>query len=175
MTRTDQVYEVEHDGVPEVDGANCHLEIPGLLKIRGTLSLADIRARQRKTVTATLECSGNSSNPGFMGAIGNIRWTGTPLGSLLKECRPQDRAIEIVFFGADEKIEKIRDKEYPQNFARSLSLREAMKRDDILLAWEMNGQPLKKDHGAPLRLIVPGWFGIAWVKWLSRIEVLDGR
>src|SRR2546430_4096263 len=50
-----------------------------------------------------------------------------------------------------------------------------MKRDDILLAWEMNGQPLKKDHGAPLRLIVPGWFGIAWVKWLSRIEVLDRR
>src|SRR5205814_1231921 len=79
-----------------------------------------------------------------------------------------------VFFGADEKKEKIRDKEYLQNFARSLAIQDALK-DDVLLAYEMNGEPLTKGHGAPLRLIVPGWFGITWVKWLSRIEVLDRR
>src|SRR5205814_4162509 len=89
----------------------------------------------------------------FMVAIGNLEWTGTPLASLVKECHPLDSAIEAVFFGADEKVEKIRDKDYLQNFARSLSLRDAL-RDDILLAYEMNGQPLEKDHGAPLRLIV---------------------
>src|SRR6266480_1227468 len=175
ITPNDQVYQVQHYGVPEVDGANWHLEISGLVKKPRTLSLDEIKARKRKTVTATLECSGNSSNPGFLGAIGNIQWTGTPLAPLLKECHPFDRAIEVVFFGADEKVEKIRDQDYLQNFARSLSLHDALKRDDILLAYEMNGRPLEKGHGAPLRLIVPGWFGITWVKWLTRIELLDRR
>jgi DMSO/TMAO reductase YedYZ molybdopterin-dependent catalytic subunit len=175
ITPNDQLYSVSHYGTPEVDPGKWHLEISGLAKKPQTLSMADIKARKRRTVIATLECSGNSSNPGFMGAIGNIEWTGTPLVSLLKECHPLDRAIEAVFFGADEKVEKIREKDYLQNFARSLSLRDALKRDDILLAYEMNDQPLERDHGAPLRLIVPGWFGITWVKWLTRIELLDRR
>ena len=174
ITPNNQLYSVSHYGTPEVDPAKWQLEISGLVKKPRTLSFARIKARKRKTVTATLECSGNSSNPGFMGAIGNIEWTGTPLASLLKECHPLDRAIEAVFFGADEKVEKIRDQDYMQSFARSLSLRDAL-RDDILLAYELNGQPLEKDHGAPLRLIVPGWFGITWVKWLTRIELLDRR
>jgi len=175
ITPNDQLYAVSHYGTPEVDLAKWQLEITGLVKKPRTLSLADIKARKRRTVTATLECSGNSSNPGFMGAIGNIQWTGTPLAPLLKESNPLDRAIETVFFGADEKVEKIREKDYLQNFARSLSLRDVLKRDDILLAYEMNGQPLEKGHGAPLRLIVPGWFGITWVKWLTRIELLYRR
>ena len=175
ITPNDQLYSVSHYGTAEVDPDKWRLEFSGLMKKPKTLSLAEIKARRRKTVTATLECSGNSSNAGFMGAIGNIEWTGTPLAPLLKECHPLGRAIEAVFFGADEKVEKIRDKDYLQNFARGLSLRDVLKRDDVLLAYEMNGQPLTKDHGAPLRLIVPGWFGIAWVKWLSRIELLDRR
>src|SRR5438552_8305559 len=175
VTPNDQLYSVSHYGTPEVDAGNWRLDVSGLVKKPQTLSLAEIKARKRRTVTATLECSGNSSNPGFMGAIGNVQWTGTPLASLLKDRHPLDRAIEAVFFGADEKVEKIRDKDYLQNFARSLSLRDAIKRDDILLAYEMNGQPLETGHGAPLRLIVPGWFGITWVKWLARIELLDRR
>jgi DMSO/TMAO reductase YedYZ molybdopterin-dependent catalytic subunit len=175
ITPNDQLYSVSHYGTPEVDPGKWPLEISGLVKKPKTLSLAEIKARKRKTVTATLECSGNSSNPGFMGAIGNIEWTGAPLASLLKECHPLDSAIEAVFFGADEKVEKIRDKDYLQNFARSLSLRDVLKRDDVLLAYAMNGQPLEQGHGAPLRLIVPGWFGITWVKWLTRIELLDRR
>jgi len=175
ITPNDQLYSVSHYGTPEVDLGTWELEISGSVKKPNRLSLADIKTRKRKTVTATLECSGNSSNPGFMGAIGNIQWTGTPLAPLLKECHPLDRAIEAVFFGADEKVEKIRDKDYLQNFARSLSLRDVLNRDDLLLAYEMNGRPLEKVHGAPLRLIVPGWFGITWVKWLTRIELLDRR
>ncbi|MBI3191996.1 MAG: molybdopterin-dependent oxidoreductase, partial [Pedosphaera parvula] len=120
------------------------------------------------------ECSGNSSSPTFMGAVGNVRWTGTPLGPLLQECGLHRRAIEAVFFGHDEKVEKIREQDYAQNFARSLALKDAF-REEVILAYEMNGKPLPSEHGAPLRLIVPGWFGIAWVKWLKRIEVLDRR
>jgi DMSO/TMAO reductase YedYZ molybdopterin-dependent catalytic subunit len=148
--------------------------VSGLVKKPKTLTLDEIKKRKRKTVTATLECGGNGASIGFMGAIGNIRWTGTPLVDLLHDCEPMKRAIEVVFFGADQKAEKIRDNDYPQNFARSLHINDA-RRDDILLAYEMNGEPLTSEHGAPLRLIVPGWFGIAWVKWLTRIELLDRR
>ena len=174
ITPNDQVFAVSHYGKPVVDPAQFKLEVGGLVRKPITLSLEQIRKRRRKSVVATLECSGNSSNPGFAGAIGNVRWTGTPLVSLLDDCQPLKRGIEVVFFGADEKVEKIREKEYSQNFARSLSIREAA-RDEILLAYEMNGEPLTPEHGAPLRLVVPGWFGIAWVKWLQRIEVLDRR
>ncbi|MBI3416062.1 MAG: sulfite oxidase [Verrucomicrobia bacterium] len=174
ITPSDQIFAVSHYGTPKMDLANWRLEISGLVRQSKFFTLDTIKKRPRKTVIATLECSGNGSNPTFMGAIGNTRWTGTPLAGLLQDCGLQKRGIEVVFFGADEKVEKIRDKDYPQNFARSLALKDAL-RDDVLLAYEMNGEPLTTDHGAPLRLIVPGWFGIAWIKWLARIEVLDRR
>jgi DMSO/TMAO reductase YedYZ molybdopterin-dependent catalytic subunit len=174
ITPNDQVFAVSHYNVPALDPATFQLELTGLVHKPRTVSLADLKARKRRSVIATIECSGNSSNPGFMGAIGNVKWTGTPLAPLLRECQPAARGSEVVFFGADEKVEKIRDQDYLQNFARSLALADAL-RDDILLGYEMNGAPLESAHGAPLRLIVPGWFGIAWVKWLSRIEVLDRR
>jgi DMSO/TMAO reductase YedYZ molybdopterin-dependent catalytic subunit len=174
VTPNSNVFAVSHYGTPKGDLSKYALEVTGLVKKPITLTLDEIKSRRKKEVIATLECSGNGSNPGFMGAIGNVRWTGTPLGPLLKERAPLSRAIEAVFFGADEMNEKIRDKEYTQQFARALSVGDAMK-DDVILAWEMNGEPLTKDHGAPLRLVVPGWFGIAWVKWLTRIELLDRR
>jgi DMSO/TMAO reductase YedYZ molybdopterin-dependent catalytic subunit len=174
ITPREELFSVGHYGTPEVDLAKWRLNVVGLVGNPVSLSLDEIRKRRRKTVTATLECSGNGSSPGFMGAIGNMKWTGTPLAPLLKECGLHRRASEIVFFGADEKTEKIRDKDYPQNFARGLSLADAC-REDVILAYEMNGQPLEKGHGAPLRLVVPGWFGIAWIKWLTRIEVMDRR
>ena len=174
VTPNDELFSVSHYNTPEIALEKWQLEISGLVKKPLALSLAEIQGRKRKSVTATLECSGNSSSPSFAGAIGNVTWTGTPLAPLLKECAPQHRAIEAVFFGGDEKVEKIRDKEYRQHFARSLALPDA-ERGNILLAYEMNGRPLEKSHGAPLRLIVPGWFGIAWVKWLTRIELLDRR
>jgi len=173
-TKTDDLYVVSHYNTPALKAPEHVLEISGLVRKPLRLTLADIKARKRKTITATLECGGNGLGPGFMGAIGNIRWTGTPLADLLADCGPLKRAIEVVFFGADERTEKIRDNEYPQNFARSLHISDA-RRDDLLLCYELNGEPLTKEHGAPLRLVVPGWFGISWVKWLNRIELLDRR
>ena len=174
LTPNEQVFAVSHYGTPTVDLDQWRLEISGLVAKPRLFSLAEIKSRKRKSITATLECSGNGSAPGFMGAVGNITWTGTPLAPLLKDAHPHHRAIETVFFGADRKTEKIREKDYPQHFARSLSLADAL-HEDVLLAYEMNGEPLATAHGAPLRLIVPGWFGIAWVKWLTRIELMDRR
>lgn len=173
-TKSEDLYLVSHYGVPTVDATTYALEVSGLVRRPRRWTLDELKARKKTTITATLECGGNGMSPGFMGAIGNVKWTGTRLSDLLNECGPLKRGIEVVFFGADEKVEKIREKDYPQNFARSLHIADAM-RDDILVCYEMNGEPLAKEHGFPVRLIVPGWFGISWVKWMNRIEVLDRR
>jgi DMSO/TMAO reductase YedYZ molybdopterin-dependent catalytic subunit len=174
ITPSASVYQVQHYGVPKVDLAHWKLDIGGLVRKPRTLSLDQLKARRRRTITATLECSGNSSSPGFLGAIANVRWTGTPLAPLLRECEPLKRGVEVAFLGADERKEEIRKNEYVVNFSRGLHLTDAL-RDDLLLCYEMNGEPLSVGHGAPLRLVVPGWFGVAWVKWLRRVEVLDRR
>ena len=174
ITPREQLYKVQHYKIPEIDPATWQLEIGGLVRHPRKFTLAELRARRRQTITATLECSGNSSSPGFMGAIGNLQWTGTPLAPLLKECAPFKRGIEVAFFGTDTAKDELRKNEYTANFSRGLHITDAM-RDDLLLCYEVNGQPLDVAHGAPLRLVVPGWYGIAWVKWLSRIEVLDRR
>ena len=178
VTDSADLYEVSHYPRPKIDPAtkpaDWKVEFTGHLRKPTTLTLAELQKRPAKTITATLECGGNGSNPGFSGACGNIRWTGTPLGPLLKELGLMKRSEEIVFYGSDEKVEKIREKDYPQNFARSLTLGHAL-REEVLLAWAHNGEPLLEAHGFPLRLIVPGWFGIAWVKWLKRVDVLDRR
>jgi DMSO/TMAO reductase YedYZ molybdopterin-dependent catalytic subunit len=174
-TKSEDLYVVSHYNVPTLKAEDHTLDISGLVKKPLTLSLEQIKKRKRKTITATLECGGNGNGPGFMGAVGNVKWTGTPLADLLDECAPLKRGIEVVFFGVDQRTEKIREKEYPQNFARSMHITDAMRRDDILLCYEMNGEPLMKEHGFPLRLVVPGWYGISWVKWLNRIEILDRR
>jgi DMSO/TMAO reductase YedYZ molybdopterin-dependent catalytic subunit len=173
-TKSEDLYVVSHYKVPTLQAEGHTLDISGLVKKPRTLTLDEIKKRKRKTITATLECGGNGNSAGFMGAIGNVQWTGTSLADLLAECAPLKRGIEVVFFGADQQTEKIRGNDYPQNFARSLHINDAM-REDVLLCYEMNGEPLTKEHGFPLRLVVPGWFGISWTKWLQRIEVLDRR
>jgi len=178
ITANEDLYEVSHYPRPAIDPstrpADWKLEFTGFLKNPVTLTLADLQKRPHRSLVATLECGGNGSNPGFSGACGNIRWTGTRLGPLLRDLGLTRRSREVVFYGSDEKVEKIRDKDYPQNFARSLPVEHALQ-DEVLLAWEMNGEPLMPAHGFPLRLIVPGWFGVAWVKWLKRVDVLDRR
>jgi DMSO/TMAO reductase YedYZ molybdopterin-dependent catalytic subunit len=173
ITPTGEFFSVGHYHAPKVDAASWRLKVEGAVDKPIELSLDQIKSRPKRELVATLECSGNGASASFMGAIGNAHWAGTSLADLLKECGVRPQAVEAAFWGADSGKEKIREKEYEQNFARSLSISDAM-RDDILLAWEMDGQPLAADHGAPLRLIVPGWYGIAWVKWLTRIE-LRGR
>jgi DMSO/TMAO reductase YedYZ molybdopterin-dependent catalytic subunit len=172
LTPTPSVYHVSHYGEQKIDAAKWKLEIGGLVERPTTLSLDQVKAMPRSEVVATLECGGNGSSPGFRGAIANVKWAGTPLAPLLKTAGLSADVIEIAFWGADRGKEKIRGGEYEQNFARCLSVPMAM-RDDVLLCYEMNGQPLAPGHGFPVRLIVPGWYGIAWVKWLERIDARD--
>jgi DMSO/TMAO reductase YedYZ molybdopterin-dependent catalytic subunit len=171
ITPPEHFFSVGHYGFPDVDAASWSLELSGLVENARSFRLEDLKARPAAEFAATLECSGN---PPAGGLIGNARWTGTPLALLLKECGLKSDALEVVFFGADQATEKIRASDYPQQFARSMSVSDAL-RENVLLSWQMNGEPLAKKHGAPLRLVAPGWYGVAWVKWLRRIEVHDRR
>jgi DMSO/TMAO reductase YedYZ molybdopterin-dependent catalytic subunit len=142
-----------------------------------SLSLEELRARQAVTLAVTLECAGNGralmsprpvSQPWLLEAVGTAEWTGVPLRDLLNEAGVEDGAVEVAFCGLDRGIEGGEE----QQFERSLPLAETG-REEILLAYGMNGQPLPPQHGFPLRLIVPGWYGMASVKWLQRITLVD--
>ena len=179
LTPQAQAFNVQHYGIPEFEEKDFKLEITGLVARPMTLTMADLKALPRKDQLMTLECSGNGSDKGFMNAIYNSRWTGTPLAPLLRKCKIDPKAKEIVFFGMDRKKETLRPGtnreltvEVP--FGRSLSVADAL-RMPLLLAYERDGEPIEKRNGALLRLIVPGWYGIASVKWLTRIEVRDRR
>ena len=174
ITPSEQLFVVKHYGEPEIDPEAWKLEVTGLVRAPRAFALDEIKTRPRSEYDATIECGGNGVSPGFMGAIGNVKWAGTPLAALLQEAGLDPRATEVVFYGADEGTETIRGSEYKQNFARSLSVADALD-PRVRLLYELNGKPLTKSHGAPLRLGVPGHFGVAWVKWLTRIEVTDRR
>jgi DMSO/TMAO reductase YedYZ molybdopterin-dependent catalytic subunit len=175
VTPNDKFFSIAHFNRPVIDASTWKLEIDGLVKKPTALTLADITSRPRQEVTFTVECSGNTGLPFFNGGIGNARWAGTPLAPILEEAGVLDSGIEVVFWGADEgEVKKADDVKFKQNFARSMSLAEAMDPKNIL-CYEMNGTPLPPDNGFPLRLIAPGWYGIANAKWLKRIEVRDQR
>jgi DMSO/TMAO reductase YedYZ molybdopterin-dependent catalytic subunit len=178
ITPNDKFFSVAHFDRPIIDASTWKLEIDGLVKKPLTLTLDDIKARPRQEVTFTIECSGNHGFPDFIGGIGNARWAGTPLAPILEEAGVLENGIEVVFWGTDagevELHDAIRDVKFKQNFARSMSLEDAMSPGNIL-CYEMNGVPLPAPNGFPLRLIAPGWYGIANAKWLKRIEVRDRR
>ena len=194
---TDKFFFVSHYGIPEnLDESSWRVELTGLVERPQSLTIADIKARRRREVIFTLECSGNNGFDFFTGAVGNARWGGTPLASLLEEACVLNRGTEVVFWGVDSGQVTIRDnggilrsgssgQTQPDNeggldltiterFARSMSIQEALSRDN-LLCYEMNGETLPREHGFPVRLIAPGWYGVANVKWLNRIEVMDHR
>jgi DMSO/TMAO reductase YedYZ molybdopterin-dependent catalytic subunit len=179
LTPPDQLFSIQHYGIPEFDAREYELEISGLVDRPTRLSVDELKRLPHEDQFMTLECSGNGAGPTFMNAVYNSRWTGTPLAPILKKCGIKSGAIEVIFFGYDHKAETLR-KGTPREltvdvpFARSMSLDDAL-RLNILLAYERNGTPFEKRNGAPLRLIVPGWYGIACVKWLRRIEVRDRR
>ncbi|QND63509.1 sulfite oxidase [Mesorhizobium loti] len=174
ITPNDKFFSISHFNRPTIDDKTWSMEIEGLVKKPLKLTLADIRARPRQEVVFTVECSGNHGFPFFTGGIGNAKWAGTPLAPILEEAGVLKEGIEVVFFGTDESEVAIRDVKMKQNFARSMSLADAMNPDN-LLCYEMNGAALPAANGSPLRLIAPGWYGIANVKWLKRIEVRDTR
>ena len=175
ITPNAKFFSIAHFNRPTVDASTWKLEINGSVKTPMTLTLADIKARPRQEVTFTIECSGNDGLPFFNGGIGNAVWAGTPLAPILKEAGVLENGIEVVFWGTDEgEITRPDDVKFKQNFARSMTLTDAMDARNIL-CYEMNGAPLPPDNGFPLRLIAPGWYGIANAKWLKRIEVRDQR
>ena len=176
LTPTGLHYLLIHFDIPAIDTTTWRLRIDGLVDRPLELSLDDVRSRPRTTLPVTLECAGNGrarlqprplSNPWLLEAIGTAAWTGTSLGPLLDEAGVRDDAIELVFSGADRGVQGGME----QDYQRSLGIGEA-RRPEVLLAYEMNGAPLQPQHGFPLRLLVPGWYGMTSVKWLRRIEAV---
>ena len=176
ITPTGMHYLLTHFDVPEVDASTWRLGVGGLVSHELTLGLDAIRARPATTLVVTMECAGNGralltprplSQPWLLEAIGTAEWTGTPLRGVLEEAGIADGAVEVLFTGLDRGVQG----EEVQYYQRSLTVAEAT-RPEVLLAYEMNGAPLEPQHGYPLRLLVPGWYGMTSVKWLDRIEVL---
>ncbi len=170
---SDQFYVVQHYGQPELDLSSYTLRITGMVDNPMELSLRDVMGRDNVELDAGWECGGNRETI-MNGLVGNARWRGVSLRSLLEQAGIQDGAKEVVFFGGDIGSEEIRGAEVDKAFARSLAIPDAMRQENML-AFEMNGEPLPLYHGRPLRLIVPGWYGVANVKWLTQIHVQDTR
>ena len=146
ITPNDKFFSIAHFNRPVIDASTWKLEIDGLVKNPMALTLADIKPRPRQEVAFTIECSGNHGLPFFNGGIGNARWAGTPLAPILKEAGVLENGIEVVFWGADEgEITQPTsdDVKFKQNFARSMSLAEAMDPKNIL-CYEMNGLPCRR-------------------------------
>jgi DMSO/TMAO reductase YedYZ molybdopterin-dependent catalytic subunit len=168
-----------HFAVPALELADYRLRVEGCVERPIELTWDDLATLPERTVFATVECAGNGRSflqqrqpgvPWGAGAIGHAEWTGVPLRDVLEQAGFRPEAVEVLCEGADLGSEA--DHPEPMNFARSLPLAKALD-PDTLLALRMNGELLEPSHGFPLRLFVPGWYGVASVKWLRRIEVLD--
>jgi DMSO/TMAO reductase YedYZ molybdopterin-dependent catalytic subunit len=176
LTPTGMHYILVHFDIPVIDPESWKLEVGGNVRSPMTLSLEDIRSRPARTIPVTMECAGNGrarleprplSQPWLVEAIGTAEWTGTSLRGVLDEAGIEPGTVEIAFTGADRGVQG----EVEHDYARSLPLAEAT-RPEVLLVYEMNGQPLEPQHGFPVRLIVPGWYGMTSVKWLTRIDAV---
>lgn len=173
-TDNEDFYVVQHYGQPEVDLSTFKLSVTGLVDNPREYTLAQLQAKNQFDIDAGFECGGNRPDGLFQGLIGNAKWRGVRLRDILQECGVQAEGKEIVFFGADIGTENIRDTDVEQAFARSLPVEDAM-RDENMLALQMNGEALPQFHGRPLRLLIPGFYGVANVKWLTQIHVQDRR
>ena len=177
VTALDAFYVRNHGPVPELDASRWRLSIDGLVANQLELSLQELRERfDAREVMATLQCAGNRREglievrdipgeaPWGPGATGNARWRGARLADVLAAAGLREGVQHVAFEGAEISPEA----DPPQRFGASIPVRKALA-DEVLLAWEMNGQPLAAVHGAPVRLVVPGYIGARSVKWLQRI------
>lgn len=173
-------YVLTHYDIPYVPQAGAwRLTIDGRVSRPLDLSLADLLSFPQVTTRVTLECAGNGralltprpvSQPWLVEAVGTADWTGVPLRLLLEEAGAAPDAVDVVFTGADHGVER----GVEQDYRRALPLAVATGGDpEVLVATTMNGAPLPPQHGRPLRLIVPGWYGMAHVKWLCSVTVSD--
>jgi DMSO/TMAO reductase YedYZ molybdopterin-dependent catalytic subunit len=179
LTPADQFYVRNHFAIPDLPAADWLLEVGGCVLRRLTYNLAQLYALRSQTRVVTLECAGNNRSalnppaPGpqwGLGAAGTAEWTGVPLLDVLDQAGLASDACEVVFRGADHG--QVDGHACTTFFERSLTLDQATAAG-ALLAYAMNGAPLPRQHGYPLRLVVPGWYGMASVKWLTEIEVID--
>ncbi len=181
ITKTEDFFVRCHFPIPEIARDRWRLRLGGLVARPLDLSLDEVRAMPRASVTATIECAGNGRvflSPKVdgaqweRGAVGNAVWTGVPLKAVLERAGLKPEADEVILTGADQgEIETAPRPGGKIHYSRSLPLGKAT--DDVLLVWEMNGAELTPAHGFPLRAIVPGWYGMASVKWLSEIVITD--
>lgn len=179
ITPNGNFFNIVHYEVPTIDEKAWRLRVAGLVVKPMTLTFDNLRALPRHEATFTLECSGDNGFPFNPSLIGNAQWGGASLAEVLSAAQIKDGALEVVFYGADRGEEVVRqgtplEFKFKSNFARSMSVADAMNPAN-LLCYEMNGSPLPPANGFPVRLIAPGWFGIANVKWLTRVEVRDSR
>ena len=179
ITPNESFYVRCHFPIPEISANDWRLTVEGEVEAPFELNYDELRQMETRTIMATLECAGNNriflepkakGVPWGLGAVGNASWTGVPLAALLDRAKPKSAALEVILEGADEgEVDKTPTPSGKISYCRSLPLAKA--RADVLLAHEMNGEPLSATHGFPLRAIVPGWYAMASVKWLRRIIV----
>ncbi len=177
ITPNDQFFFIQHYNRPEIDANAYRLKLTGLVNKPTELTLADLKAMKSVELVNGYECSGNSGRF-FQGLSSCGRFTGVPLNQVLKRAGVGSAAREVVFFGTDRGKEDVvfRQETYKieQQFGRSITLEHALK-PEPLLAYALNGQPLTRDQGFPIRLIMPGWYGVSNVKWLSEIHLQEDR
>lgn len=177
VTPKEQFFAIQHHNKPEIDSAKYRLKIGGMVNKTADFSLADLRAMHSTELAAGYECSGNSPRA-MQGLSSSGRWTGVPLSRVLKQLGVQAKAREVVFFGTDrgpiDVVFRQQTFKLDQQFGRSMSLENAMK-PEPLLAYALNGEPLTREQGFPVRLIMPGWYGVANVKWLAEIRLQEDR
>ena len=182
ITPTDRYYIRNHfSHVPALDLSSWRLEVYGLVDQPISLAFDDVARLPGRELALTMECAGNSRSyvtppaEGLAfrhGAVSTARWKGVSLRAVLEMAGVRETATSVVFEGADRGEEEEDGVAFDLSYRRSLPLAKALD-DDTLLAFEMNGEPITTNHGFPLRLIVPSWYGMASVKWLTRIHLTD--
>jgi DMSO/TMAO reductase YedYZ molybdopterin-dependent catalytic subunit len=182
VTPVTRFFVRNHFPQPDLDAAGWRLAVEGEVERPVELTYSELLALPACEVTSLLECAGNSRSllepavkgvPWHMGAVGNAVWTGASLSSVLERAGLRPGAVEVVLQGADAGA-ITQEPKTPGviHYARSIPCDEAL-RPEVLLAYRMNGEPLRPEHGAPVRALVPGWYGMASVKWLTRVVVTD--
>lgn len=175
ITPNERFFVRTHVLTPKVNLAQWQLRVEGAVENAFSLTMDELKKLPRAELIAVLECAGNGrafyrpTVPGLQwkyGGVGNARWTGVRLADVLKKSGMKSAAREVLFNGADVPIGTMPD------FIRTIPVAKAL-HPDTLLAFEMNGRPLPESHGFPLRLIVPGWAGDNWIKWITHIQLID--
>ena len=184
LTPCDQFYVRSHFSAPELNEAEWRLRVDGAVQTPLQLNLDELKAMPPATLAAVMECAGNGRvfyepvKEGLQwqsGAVGNASWTGVRLRDVLAKAGVKGDAVEVVLIGADRGIVDAGKKTAspgPVAFARSLPLIKALS-DGVLLAYAMNDEPLAVHHGFPLRAVVGGWYGMAWIKWIKEVRVVE--